>query len=41
VKLPRDKTLSAQYERTFEQTIEQIRDLMQRDPAPITVASTH
>jgi murein DD-endopeptidase MepM/ murein hydrolase activator NlpD len=39
VKLPRDKTLSAQYERTFELTIEQIRDLMQRDPAPMTVAS--
>lgn len=41
VKLPRDKTLSAQYERAFEMTIEQIRDLMQRDgvsPA-ITVAS--
>src|SRR5690606_31381885 len=39
VKLPRDKTLAAQYERPFEQTIEQIRDLMQRDPAPMTVAS--
>jgi murein DD-endopeptidase MepM/ murein hydrolase activator NlpD len=39
VKLPRDKTLAAQYERAFEQTIEQIRDLMKRDPAPITVAS--
>jgi murein DD-endopeptidase MepM/ murein hydrolase activator NlpD len=39
VKLPRDKTLAAQYERPFEQTIEQIRDLMKRDPAPMTVAS--
>ena len=39
VKLPRDKSLSAQYERAFELTIEQIRDLMERDPAPITVAS--
>ncbi|HHY49438.1 MAG TPA: M23 family metallopeptidase [Alphaproteobacteria bacterium] len=38
VKLPRDKQLAAQYERSFRQTIEQIRDLMQRDPAPITVA---
>ena len=39
VKLPRDKQLAAQYQRPFEQTIAQIRDLMQRDPAPITVAS--
>jgi murein DD-endopeptidase MepM/ murein hydrolase activator NlpD len=39
VKLPRDKQLAAQYERAFEGTIEQIRELMQRDPAPITVAS--
>ena len=39
VKLPRDKSLSAQYEGTFEQTIAQIRELMQRDAAPITVAS--
>lgn len=39
VKLPRDKTLAAQYERDFEQTIAQIRDLMKRDAAPMTVAS--
>jgi murein DD-endopeptidase MepM/ murein hydrolase activator NlpD len=39
VKLPRDKSLQAQYEGTFEQTIAQIRELMQRDAAPITVAS--
>ncbi|MBP6770954.1 MAG: M23 family metallopeptidase [Reyranella sp.] len=39
VKLPRDKSLSAQYEGNFEQTIAQIRDLMRRDAAPITVAS--
>jgi murein DD-endopeptidase MepM/ murein hydrolase activator NlpD len=39
VKLPRDKSLAAQYDRAFELTIEQIRDLMQRDPAPMTVAS--
>lgn len=39
VKLPRDKALSAQYDRAFDQTVEQIRDLMQRDPAPMTVAS--
>jgi murein DD-endopeptidase MepM/ murein hydrolase activator NlpD len=41
VKLPRDKQLAVQYQRTFEQTIAQIRDLMQRDPAPITVASVN
>jgi murein DD-endopeptidase MepM/ murein hydrolase activator NlpD len=39
VKLPRDKSLSAQYDQPFQQTIEQIRDLMQRDAAPITIAS--
>lgn len=39
VKLPRDKTLAAQYDRPFNQTITQIRDLMHREAAPITVAS--
>ena len=39
VKLPRDKSLSAQYEGSFKQTIAQIRDLMRRDAAPMTVAS--
>jgi murein DD-endopeptidase MepM/ murein hydrolase activator NlpD len=39
VKLPRDKTLAAQYDGEFRQTIAQIRDLMKRDPAPVTVAS--
>lgn len=39
VKLPRDKSLAAQYEGNFEQTIAQIRDLMNRDAAPMTVAS--
>jgi hypothetical protein len=39
VKLPRDKSLSAQYDQPFQQTIAQIRDLMQREAAPITVAS--
>jgi murein DD-endopeptidase MepM/ murein hydrolase activator NlpD len=39
VKLPRDKSLAAQYDQAFEQTMEQIRDLMQREPAPVTVAS--
>ena len=39
VKLPRDKSLTAQYEGTFDQTMAQIRDLMQRDAAPMTVAS--
>lgn len=39
VKLPRDKSLSAQYDTAFKQTISQVRDLMQREPAPLTVAS--
>ena len=39
VKLPRDKSLAAQYDEGFSQTIAQIRDLMQREAAPITVAS--
>ena len=39
VKLPRDKSLSAQYDDAFQQTISQIRDLMKRDAAPMTVAS--
>ena len=39
VKLPRDKALPASDQHEFEQTIAQIRDLMQRDPAPVTVAS--
>jgi murein DD-endopeptidase MepM/ murein hydrolase activator NlpD len=39
VKLPRDKTLAAQYDGEFRQTIAQIRDLMKRDPARVTVAS--
>ena len=38
VKLPRDKSLPASYERQFKQTMTQIRDLMQRDPAPMAVA---
>ncbi|HEY0854081.1 MAG TPA: M23 family metallopeptidase [Devosia sp.] len=39
VKLPRDKSLSAQYDGAFKQTIDQIRDLMEREAAPMTVAS--
>jgi murein DD-endopeptidase MepM/ murein hydrolase activator NlpD len=39
VKLPRDKTLPAQYDRQFAQTVAQIRDLMKREPTPMTVAS--
>lgn len=42
VKLPRDKTLPAQFQGQFNQTVAQIRDLMQRDPTgapPMTVAS--
>jgi murein DD-endopeptidase MepM/ murein hydrolase activator NlpD len=41
VKLPRDKTLPAQYDRQFAQTVAQIRDLMQRDATPMTVASAN
>jgi murein DD-endopeptidase MepM/ murein hydrolase activator NlpD len=41
VKLPRDKTLAAQYDAAFHQTISQIRDLMKRDPSPVTVASAN
>src|SRR5690606_16030798 len=41
VKLPRDKSLPAQYEQTFQQSVAQIRDLMERDAAPITVASVN
>ena len=41
VKLPRDKSLPSQYADAFSQTVAQIRDLMQRDPAPITVASVN
>ena len=41
VKLPRDKSLSAQYEQTFQQAIAQIRDLMERDAAPMTIASVN
>jgi len=39
VKLPRDKTLAVQYEGEFGQTMAQIRDLMQRDASPVTVAA--
>lgn len=39
VKLPRDKSLPASDQHEFEQTIAQIRELMQRDPSPVTVAS--
>ena len=41
VKLPRDKSLPAQYDGAFKQTIAQIRDLMERDPAPMTVAAVN
>ncbi|QMV00624.1 peptidoglycan DD-metalloendopeptidase family protein [Devosia sp. D6-9] len=39
VKLPRDKSLPSQFQQQFAQTVAQIRDLMTRDAAPITVAS--
>lgn len=38
VKLPRDKSLATKYDRTFKRTIAQIKDLMAREPAPISVA---
>ncbi len=41
VKLPRAKSLPANAQHEFEQTIAQIRDLMSRDPAPVTVASAN
>ncbi len=39
VKLPRAKSLPSSAQHQFEQTVAQIRDLMARDPAPVTVAS--
>jgi murein DD-endopeptidase MepM/ murein hydrolase activator NlpD len=39
VKLPRDKTLPPQYQQRFAETVSQIHDLMQRDPAPVNVAA--
>jgi murein DD-endopeptidase MepM/ murein hydrolase activator NlpD len=39
VKLPRDHTLPSQESGAFKQAIAQINDLMQRDAAPIRVAS--
>ncbi len=39
VKLPRDKILPQQYSRQFKETIAQINDLMQREPAPVTLAT--
>ncbi|WP_108398771.1 M23 family metallopeptidase [Devosia submarina] len=38
VKLPKDNVLPQQYEAEFAQTMAQINDLMQREPAPVTVA---
>lgn len=38
VRLPRDKALPNQYRKAFERTIAQIRELMKREPSPITVA---
>lgn len=39
VKLPRAKSLPPQYQHQFAETVAQIRDLMQREAAPIAVAS--
>ena len=39
VKLPRDKSLPSQYQQRFAQSVAQIRDLMNRDAAPVTIAS--
>lgn len=38
VRLPRDKALPNQYARQFEQTVDQIRELMVREAAPVRVA---
>ena len=39
VRLPRANTLPARDQIAFAQSVQQIRDLMQRDAAPITIAS--
>ncbi len=39
VKLPRETTLKSQDEAAFKQVIAQINDLMQREPAPVTIAA--
>lgn len=39
VKLPKDNVLAQRYEDKFRETVAQINDLMQRDPAPVTVAA--
>ncbi|WEK04677.1 MAG: M23 family metallopeptidase [Candidatus Devosia phytovorans] len=41
VKLPKDNVLPQQYEAKFAQTMAQINDLMTREPAPVSVASTN
>jgi murein DD-endopeptidase MepM/ murein hydrolase activator NlpD len=41
VRLPRDKTLPTQYAHAFEQTVEQIRELMAREASPIQVADAN
>jgi murein DD-endopeptidase MepM/ murein hydrolase activator NlpD len=38
VKLPKDNILPQQYEAEFRQTMAQVNDLMQREPAPVNVA---
>ena len=38
IKLPKDNVLPQQYVAQFQQTMQQINDLMTRDPAPVTVA---
>ncbi len=40
IQLPRDKSLAARDQITFAQTVDQIRDLMQRDAEPVRIAST-
>lgn len=39
VRLPRDQTLPNRYAYAFEQSVTQIRELMQRDAAPVQIAS--
>ena len=38
VKLPKDNVLAQKYEAKFAETMAQINDLMQREPAPVSVA---
>lgn len=39
IKLPRSRSLPPKYQRQFADTVVQMNELMQREPAPVTVAS--